>query len=259
MPVRLAEIIVRNQICSLRISAVHHLNPFPLCHHQKHVPSSLDLSVWECFRLLLPSFTYGATKTRAIVFFDNTTSCALTCTLVFLKQGLVDLTCEVTALIDIDFPDSYLIALHGRAVWMNENLEFVSQGVCSCDQHAEMSEPASLLCLSRKSLFIHSMWALKIWDNKFTASMSSIIYNFTFWFVSKRQMASKLGINSVVFFFFLLYRNGKIKSFYCDVQNAKPVAMICKAFQLITILSITVLFILLIILLIKIEHLTENI
>lgn len=72
-------------------------------------------------------------------------------------------------------------------------------------------------------------------------------------------MASKLGINSVVFFFFLLYRNGKIKSFYCDVQNAKPVAMICKAFQLITILSITLLFILLIILLIKIEHLTENI
>lgn len=147
MPVRLAEIIVRNQICSLRISAVHHLNPFPLCHHQKYVPSSLDLSVWECFRLLLPSFTYGATKTHAVVFFDNTTSCALTCTLVFLKQGLVDLTCEVTALIDIDFPDTYLIALHGTAVWMNDNLEFVSQAVCSCDQHAEMSEPASLLCL----------------------------------------------------------------------------------------------------------------
>lgn len=47
VPVRLAEIIVKNLICSFRISAVYHLSRFPLTPPAENFPSSLCLSVGE--------------------------------------------------------------------------------------------------------------------------------------------------------------------------------------------------------------------
>lgn len=110
-----------------------------------------------------------------------------------------------------------LVSLCGRAA----HIKGLQKNGCAprfclcCGQRAGRSEsPVCLVVrLSGKRMCLCSVWALKIWANKFTASVSSIIEIFTYGFVSKWQMVWHFGMsfNDVFFFDVVWTRQMKLK------------------------------------------------
>lgn len=155
VPVRLAEIIVRNQICSCTKSAVYHLSPLsPLCRNQKYLPSLLHLI-----------------------------------------EGVLNApSCHLIYLLWRDQTQHTRKRERKHHLWSNKTWSFSPHYGClqrgtenSC--HFGRDETITLECLSGKEMLMCSVWAQKIWANKFTASASSILEILTFIFVYRRQIA----------------------------------------------------------------------
>lgn len=178
----LAEIIVRNHICSCRISAVYHLSPFTLRRRRKSpplIPLRLSMGVLNaplCCLIVVPPHSHNSRKhhlwsDKLLQFYLHT----------FYLSRLIDL-------------------FSGTATQINGLQKNYCAPRCHqwcCGQHAGRSESSVCLsvCLSGKTMFLCSVWVPKIWANKFTASVSSIIEIFTFWFVSKWQMVWHFGMS----------------------------------------------------------------